>query len=109
MATRLYVGGLPYRTTDAELQAAFAQAGTVASATVIMDKMTGRSKGFGFVEMSSEEEAQSAIAMWDGKDLDGRTISVSEARPMAERPPRREFNRDNNGGGYGGDRGGQRW
>lgn len=107
MATRLYVGGLPYRTTDAELNAAFSKAGTVVSATVIMDKMTGRSKGFGFVEMGSEEEAQAAIAMWHDKDLDGRTISVSEARPMAERPPRREFNRDGGNGGYGAQ--GGRW
>jgi RNA recognition motif-containing protein len=106
MATRLYVGGLPYRTTDAELNQAFAQAGSVVSATVIMDKMTGRSKGFGFVEMGSDAEAQAAIGMWNNKDLDGRTITVSEARPLADRPPRR----DNGGGGYGGGNGGGgRW
>lgn len=85
MASKLYIGGLPYSTTDADLQQGFAAAGTVVSATVIKDKMTGRSKGFGFVEMSNEDEAQSAISMFDGKDFGGRTIRVSEARPMQPR------------------------
>lgn len=100
MATKLYVGGLSYNTTDDGLKQAFAQAGTVVSASVIMDKMSGRSRGFGFVEMGSDDEAQAAISMWDGKELDGRTIKVNEARPMTDRPPRR------GGGGFRGGRGG---
>lgn len=89
MAKRLYVGGLSYQTTNDSLGAAFAQAGTVVSATVIIDKFSGKSKGFGFVEMNTDEEAQAAIAMWDGKELDGRTVKVNEARPMEDKPPRR--------------------
>ena len=85
MAKKLYVGGLSYNTTDNSLREAFSQAGAVESATVIMDRMSGRSKGFGFVEMSSEEEAQKAIEMLNGKDLDGRTITVNEARPQEPR------------------------
>lgn len=88
MAKKLYVGNLPYSATDATLGDHFAKAGTVSSASVIMDKMTGRSKGFGFVEMSTDEEATRAIEMWDGKDMEGRTIRVSEARPMEPRAPR---------------------
>ena len=88
MAKKLYVGGLPYATRDEELKEAFSQAGTVASATVIIDRMSGRSKGFGFVEYASDEEAQKAIEMFDGTDLGGRTIKVNEARPMEERPRR---------------------
>jgi len=101
MATKLYVGGLSYSTTQDGLQAAFAQAGSVVSAVVITDKMTGRSKGFGFVERSTEAEAAAAIDMWNGKELEGRRVTVNEARPMEERPARRPggFNR---GGGYGG-------
>ena len=107
MAKKLYVGGLPYSTTDAELKDAFAQAGAVESAVIIMDKMSGRSKGFGFVEMSSDEEAQKAIEQWNGKDFGGRTLTVNEARPMEERP-RRDFRGGGGGGGggYGGGRGG---
>ena len=90
MAKKLYVGGLSYSTTDAGLNDAFAKVGSVVSASVIMDKMTGRSKGFGFVEMNTDEEAQAAIDMYDGKELDGRRVSVSEARPKEDRP-RREF------------------
>lgn len=98
MSKKLYVGGLAYATTEDTLRDSFAQAGTVESATVITDKMTGRSKGFGFVEMATDEEAQKAIEMWNGKELDGRTLTVNEARPLEARPPRREggFNR---GGG----------
>lgn len=110
MAKKLYVGGLPYSTTDQELRDAFAQAGSVESAVVIMDKMSGRSKGFGFVEMSSDEEAQKAIESFNGKDFGGRTLTVNEARPMEERP-RRDF-RGGNGGGYGGgarNGGGRSW
>ncbi|HEX8923578.1 MAG TPA: RNA-binding protein [Patescibacteria group bacterium] len=104
MAKKLYVGGLSYQTTEDSLGAAFAQAGTVVSAVVIKDKFSGQSKGFGFVEMSSDEEANAAIEMWDGKELDGRTVKVNEARPMEERPPRRDnYSRGpRNGGGYGG-------
>jgi RNA recognition motif-containing protein len=85
MASKLYVGGLAYRTTNDGLKQAFEQAGTVVSAMVIMDKMTGRSRGFGFVEMGSDAEAQAAIAMWDGKELEGRRLKVNEARPMEPR------------------------
>jgi RNA recognition motif-containing protein len=91
MAKKLYVGGLSFNTTDDALAAAFAAAGTVISAVVIKDKFSGRSKGFGFVEMSTDEEAQKAIAMFDGKDLDGRTVKVNEARPMEDRPPRQNY------------------
>ena len=101
MAKKLYVGGLSYDTTQDGLKDAFSQAGTVESAIVITDKMSGRSKGFGFVEMSTEEEASKAIEMLNGKELDGRTLTVSEARPMEARP-KRDFNRG--GGGYGGGR-----
>ena len=90
MAKKLYVGGLSYQTTDDSLGAAFAQAGNVVSAVVIKDKFSGQSKGFGFVEMSTDEEATAAINMWDGKELDGRTLKVSEARPMEDRAPRRD-------------------
>ena len=79
--SKLYVGGLPYATSDEELNAHFAQAGSVASATIIKDKMTGRSKGFGFVEMGSAEEAEKAISMFDGQDFGGRKLTVSMARP----------------------------
>ncbi len=105
MAKKLYVGGLSYNTTQETLKDTFSQAGTVESAVVITDKMSGRSKGFGFVEMSTEEEAQKAIEMFNGKELDGRSVTVNEARPMEERP-RREggFNRDFRGGGGGGRR-----
>lgn len=89
MNTRLYVGSLSYDTTEENLKEVFSQAGTVTSATIITDKFSGRSKGFGFVDMSTEEEAQRAIDMFNGKELDGRTIIVSEARPLRERPPRR--------------------
>lgn len=99
MAKKLYVGGLSYDTVENTLKDLFSQAGTVESATIIMDRMSGRSKGFGFVEMSSDEEAQKAIEMFNGKELDGRNITVNEARPMESRPPR--------GGGFGGRGGGR--
>ncbi len=85
MNKKLYVGGLPYSTTEEALTEAFGAAGTVESATIISDKMTGRSRGFGFVEMSSEEEAQAAIEMFNEKDFEGRTLTVNEARPPKER------------------------
>lgn len=88
MAKKLYVGGLPYSTTDSELQEAFAQAGAVSSATIIMDRMTGRSKGFGFVEFENDGDADKAIDMWNGKDFGGRNLTVNEARPLEERPRR---------------------
>ncbi len=84
MSKKLYVGNLSYDTSEDSLSQAFGQAGTVESANVITDKMTGRSKGFGFVEMSSEEEAQKAKEMWDGKEFEGRTLKVDEARPQRE-------------------------
>ena len=92
MAKKLYVGGLNYDTNESALKAAFEKAGTVESATIIMDKMTGRSRGFGFVEMATEEEAQNAISMLNGKELDGRTLIVNEAREMEERKPRTSNN-----------------
>lgn len=95
MALKLYVGGLPYSTSEEELKDAFAQAGNVTSATIIIDRATGRSKGFGFVEMSNEAEAQAAIALWNGKEFNGRNLTVNEARPLEDRPPRRDFNRGN--------------
>ncbi|MEK7201201.1 MAG: RNA-binding protein [Patescibacteria group bacterium] len=106
MATsKLYVGGIPYRTTEDEMRTIFEEAGTVTSVSIISDRMTGRSRGFGFVEMASEEEAQAAIDRWDGKEYDGRMLSVSMARPQGDRPPREGGDR----GGYGGgDRGGNR-
>jgi cold-inducible RNA-binding protein len=102
MAKKLYVGGLPYSTTQDELQEAFGQAGKVDSAIIISDKMSGRSKGFGFVEMSTDEEAQKAIEMFNGKDFQGRSLTVNEARPMEPRAPRT----GGGGGGFGGGRGG---
>src|ERR1035437_3226648 len=99
MAKKLYVGGLSYNTTEATLKQTFAAAGTVETAVIIMDKMTGRSKGFGFVEMSTDEEAKKAIETINGTELDGRTLTVNEAKPMEPRAPR-------TGGGFGG---GNRW
>lgn len=99
MGKRLYVGGLSYSTTEQGMRDAFAQAGNVVSATVITDKMTGRSKGFGFVEMSTEEEAQAAIDMFNGKELDGRTVTVNEARPKEDRP-QGGYSRGPRQGGY---------
>ena len=86
MAKKLFVGGLSYETTEATLKETFSQAGTVESATVITDKISGRSKGFGFVEMSSEEEAQKAIEMFNGKEIGGKNVTVNEARPLESRP-----------------------
>jgi RNA recognition motif-containing protein len=97
---KLYVGNLGYDVNDADLSQLFAQYGTVGSANVIMDKMTGRSKGFGFVEMSSDQEAQAAIAALNGKEHDGRALTVNEAKPREERPG------GGSRGGYGGGRGG---
>lgn len=90
---KLFVGGISFDSTEDSLKELFGKAGTVESATIITDNMSGRSKGFGFVEMSSPEEAQKAIDELNGKELDGRTITVNIARPRAERPPRRDFDR----------------
>ncbi|MBI4812145.1 RNA-binding protein [Candidatus Falkowbacteria bacterium] len=103
MAKKLYVGGLSYTTTEETLKDAFSQVGSVETATIILDKMSGRSKGFGFVEMSTDADAQKAIEALNGKELDGRTLTVNEARPMTERPPRRDFDRGG-GRGFGGGR-----
>src|ERR1700739_2498811 len=107
MAKKVYVGGLPDSTKGGELRDAVPRAGSVTSATIIMDLMSGRSKGFGFVEMSTDEEAQKAIDMWNGKDFGGRTLTGNEARPMEERPRTGGGNfRGGDRGGYGGGRGG---
>ena len=95
MATNLFVGGLPYATTDDDLLELFQQAGEVKSAKVITDRDTGRSKGFGFVEMTDDDGAKKAVDSLNGTDLGGRSISVSEARPKPERSnDRRDFNRN---------------
>lgn len=107
--TKLFVGNLSWSTTDDSLRAFFEQVGQVESARVVMDKMTGRSRGFGFVEMPNAEEGAKAIAELNEKDLDGRNIRVNEALPEGERPARREFSGGNRGGfNRGGDRGGDR-
>jgi RNA recognition motif-containing protein len=104
MAKKLYVGNLAFQTTSQDLQDLFAQAGTVESAQVIEDRDTGRSKGFGFVEMASDDEAAAAIEQFNGKDLAGRTLTVNEARPRENRSGGggRGFGGGGNRGGYGG-------
>ena len=112
MGKKLYVGNLPYSVRDGDLEQAFGQFGSVTSAKVMMERDTGRSKGFGFVEMGSDEEAQSAINGMNGQPLGGRSVVVNEARPMEERPPRSGGGgfggggRREGGGGYGGGGGG---
>jgi len=101
MANKLFVGSLAYTATDDDLAAFFAPAGTVVSAKVIVDRDTNRSKGFGFVEMSSDEEAKAAIDSLNGKELNGRAVAVSEARPQA---PRENRNFGGDRGGYSGNR-----
>lgn len=109
MAKKLYVGGLSYNTTEQTLRETFAQAGAVETATIIIDKMSGRSKGFGFVEMATDEEAKKAIELFNGKDLDGRNLTVNEARPKEDRPRQGGFGGGRGGfGGGGGDRGNRR-
>ena len=100
MGNKLYVGNLPFSATDQSLQEMFQQAGQVESARVITDRDTGRSKGFGFVEMSTEQEAAAAISKFNGADFEGRALTVNEARPMAPRDSA------GGGGGRGGKRGG---
>ena len=97
MAKKLFVGGLPWATTSDDLKQLFSQAGTVTSATVISDKMTGRSRGFGFVEFENDAEADAAMAQFNGYQLNGRSLVVNEAKPMGDRP-QRSFG----GGGRGG-------
>ena len=104
MSTKLYVGNLAFQTTSQELQQLFGQAGTVQSASVVEDRDTGRSRGFAFVEMSSQEEATSAIEQFNGKELSGRALKVNEAKPRENRGGGRGFS-DNRGGGYGGNGG----
>jgi RNA recognition motif-containing protein len=96
MATKLYVGNLSYQTTDQQLHDLFSEAGNVSSAQVVTDRYTGQSRGFGFVEMASEDEAQQAIAAINGRDIAGRALVVNESRPREDRSPRQ------GGGGYGG-------
>jgi len=108
MGNKLYVGNLPFSATEDSLQQLFAQAGKVESATIITDRDTGRSKGFGFVEMSSEQEAADAISKFNGTDLGGRSITVNEARPKAPREGGGGFG-GGGGGGRGRGGGGQRW
>ncbi|MCM2324646.1 MAG: RNA-binding protein [Oligoflexia bacterium] len=100
MGKKLYVGNLPYSATDQILSDTFSQCGTVQSSKIIMDRDTGRSKGFGFVEMSTEAEAQDVISKFNGADYDGRAMTVNEAKPMVPRENR---------GGFGGDSGGRRY
>ncbi|MDQ3918023.1 MAG: RNA-binding protein [Acidobacteriota bacterium] len=106
MSMKLYVGNLSFQTSSNDLQDLFAQAGTVESANVVEDRDTGRSRGFGFVEMSSKEEGEAAIQQFNGKDLNGRSLTVNEARPREDRRPggggRGGFGGGGNRGGYGG-------
>ncbi len=103
MERKLYVGNLAWTTTTDSLKAAFAKAGEVVDAIVMTEKMSGRSRGFGFVTMATDEGVQAAIDMWNDKELDGRNLAVNVARPKTDNPaPRRDF------GGRGNDRGGDR-
>lgn len=100
MATKLYIGNLPFKVREEDLQSLFSQAGAVESVNIIRDKFSGQSRGFGFVEMTSPEDAEKAIQMFNGHSMENREIVVNEARPQAPRPPRP------GGGGGGGGRGG---
>ena len=100
MATKLYVGNLPYTAKEESLKDHFSSAGSVASVKIIIDRETGRSKGFGFVEMESDDGAQSAVSQLDGQEFEGRSLRVSEAKPQPERESR------GGGGGFGGGRSG---
>ena len=102
MGNKLYVGNLPYSVRDSDLEQSFGQFGAVTSAKVMMERDTGRSKGFGFVEMGSDAEAQAAIEGMNGAPLGGRSLVVNEARPMEPRPPRTGGGGGYGGGGYGG-------
>jgi RNA recognition motif-containing protein len=110
MGNKLYVGNLPFSATDDSLREMFGQAGQVESARIITDRDTGRSKGFGFVEMSTEQEASEAIRKFNGTELDGRSLTVNEARPMTPRDGGGRGGRDGGGRGHRGGGGGrQRW
>lgn len=104
MATKLYIGNLSYETTEDQLKDLFSQAGNVVSANVISDKMSGRSRGFGFVEMGSDEEASKAVEQFNGYEYEGRKLVVNEARPMTDRPKFGGGGRGRFGGGGGRDR-----
>jgi cold-inducible RNA-binding protein len=113
MSTKLFVGNLSFKITENDLQDAFAAYGSVVETNLMMDRMSGRPRGFAFVTMSSEEEAQKAIEAMNGKELDGRALTVNVARPREERPPggggsrgpRRDYGGGGSGGGGGGGRG----
>jgi len=109
MGNKLYVGNLPFSATDDSLREMFGQAGQVESARIITDRDTGRSKGFGFVEMSTEQGASEAIKKFNGTELDGRSLTVNEARPMAPRDSGGRGNREGAGRGHRGGGGRQRW
>lgn len=104
---KLYVGNLSFNTSNQDLNDLFGAVGTVVSSNIIEDRETGRSRGFGFVEMSSKSEGETAIAQFDGKEVDGRTLKVNEAKPQEKRGGGGGFNRGGGGGGYGGGR--NRW
>ncbi len=105
MATKLFVGNLSFNTTEGDILDLFKQAGNVVKCELIVDKFTNKSRGFAFVEMGSQDEANKAIAQFNGKDFDGRALTVNEARPREERP-RGDFGGGGGGGGFGGGRGG---
>jgi len=120
MGNKLYVGNLSFNTTEIAIQDLFSQCGSVSEVMLMQDKFTGRSRGFAFVTMSSDAEAQAAVTTFHGKELDGRALTVNEARPREDRPPggggggggrfdgpRRDFRDDRRGGGGGGGRGGR--
>ncbi|MBI3874780.1 MAG: RNA-binding protein [Verrucomicrobia bacterium] len=102
MATRLFVGNLPYSTTENDLQDHFSQAGSVTSVNIMQDRVTGRSRGFAFVDMGSQDEANKAVTMFHGKEFQGRSLTVNEARPREERPGGGGGDRGYRGGGGGG-------
>src|SRR5205814_2954661 len=113
MGTKLYVGNLPFNTTENELQELFAQAGAVQEVTLMQDRFTGKSRGFAFVTMGSDEDAQNAISKLNGQTIEGRALTVNEARPRESRPPGgggggRGYGGGGGGGGYGGGYGGGR-
>ncbi len=109
MSKRIYVGNLPHQVTSDDLADLFGQVGEVESATIITDRVTGQSKGFGFVEMSSDQEAQAAIAALNGKEIEGRSLTVNEARPRPQGAGGRGGSRDRGGYGGGGGGGGRRY
>lgn len=109
MATRIYVGGLPYSATDTDLENLFSASGTVTSATVVSDRYTGQAKGFGFVEMGTDAEATAAINSLNGTLMNGRTLTVNEAKPREERPRQYGGSSGGNRGGSSRSGGGSRW